>query len=438
MQDIVAELTWRGLVHQTTDPEIGMVLLAEPRTVYAGFDPTADSLHIGNLIGLVNLARFQKAGHKAIAVAGGGTGFIGDPGGKTEERALQTPAQIAQNCTAIQTVISRVFKNLDAGGIQLLNNADWLCQLSLIDFLRDVGKHFTVNAMMEKESVRARLEDRAHGISFTEFSYMLLQAYDFFYLHEKYGCRVQVGGSDQFGNITAGCDLIRRTYARRTDSEEGQHARKGLGLTWPLITRSDGKKFGKTEAGAVWLSEHRTSPYEFYQYWINTPDADVGRYLRFFTFFTQQEIEDLETRGQAAPGQRIGQQALAQAVTALVHGNDECQKAADTTQQLFSSSMDADDLTPDALEQLAKDAPGGALTAACLTGDGTLLLDLLAESKLWPSKGEAKRGIQGGGAYLNNAKISDLSKKVTAADLLHGKYLVLRKGKRNYFLFRVE
>jgi len=438
MQDIVAELTWRGLVHQTTDPEIGKVLLAKPHTVYAGFDPTADSLHIGHLMGLLNLARFQNAGHKVIAVAGGGTGFIGDPSGKSEERSLLTAEQLAANCSALQQQMSNICGNAGAGGIQLLNNADWLCKISLIDFLRDVGKHFTINAMMEKESVRARLEDRAHGISFTEFSYMLLQAYDFYYLHEKMGCRVQVGGSDQFGNITAGCELIRRTYAKRSGGDESQHARKGLGLTWPLITRSDGKKFGKTEAGAIWLSAQRTSPYEFYQYWINTPDADVGRYLRFFTFLTREEIEALEAQGKAAPEQRIGQQALAQAVTTLVHGKDECQKAEDTAKKLFSSGKDAGDLTPEALEQLAKDAPNGPLALARLAGGGALLLDLMAESKLWPSKGEAKRAVQGGGAYLNNAKVSDLDKKVTVANLLHGKYLVLRKGKRDYFLFRAE
>jgi tyrosyl-tRNA synthetase len=438
MQDIVAEMTWRGLVHQTTDPDMAKHLMTGPHTVYCGFDPTADSLHIGNLLGIVSLTRFQKAGHKAIAIAGGGTGFVGDPSGKSDERSLLTAEQLDKNCQAIQGVISRVFQNANAGDAKLINNADWLCKISLIEFLRDVGKHFTVNHMMEKESVRARLEDRAQGISYTEFSYMLLQAYDFFHLHEKFGCRVQIGGSDQFGNITAGCELIRRTYAKREGGEEAQQAKRALGLTWPLITRSDGKKFGKTEAGAVWLSAHRTSPYEFYQYWINTPDADAARFLRSFSDMTQEEIEALEKRTQAEPQKREAQKALAKAVTTLVHGKEECEKAEKATVALFSGGGATGELTPEALEQLAKEAPNGPLAKARLEGEGVSLLDLMAESKLWPSKGEAKRAITGGGAYLNNAKIADLGKKVAAADLLHGKYLVLRKGKKDYFLYRAE
>ncbi|MCW8129458.1 MAG: tyrosine--tRNA ligase [Planctomycetota bacterium] len=438
MQDIVAELSWRGLVHQTTDPEIGKHLLTGPHTVYCGFDPTADSLHVGNLLGIVSLTRFQKAGHKAIAIAGGGTGFVGDPSGKSAERSLLTAEQLDANCRAIQSIISRIFANAGAGDAQLINNADWLCKISLIEFLRDVGKHFTVNHMMEKESVRARLEDRAHGISFTEFSYMLLQAYDFFYLHEHHGCRVQIGGSDQFGNITAGCELIRRTYFKREGGEEGAHSKRALGLTWPLITRSDGKKFGKTEDGAIWLSAHRTSPYEFYQYWINTPDADTGRFLRNFTGLSREEIDALEAKTKAEPQKREAQKALAQYMTTLVHGKDECEKAEKAASALFSAGSGGGELSLEALEQLAKEAPSGPLAKAKLDGEGASLLDLMAESKLWPSKGEAKRAITGGGAYLNNAKIGDLGKKVTAADLLHGRYLVLRKGKKDYFLYRAE
>lgn len=457
MQDIVKEMTWRGLVHQTTDPEMAKHLLTGPHTVYCGFDPTADSLHIGNLLGIVSLTRFQKAGHKAIAIAGGGTGFVGDPSGKSDERSLLTAEQLDKNCQAIQGVISRVFQNASAGDAKLINNADWLCKISLIEFLRDVGKHFTVNHMMEKESVRARLEDRAQGISYTEFSYMLLQAYDFFHLHEKFGCSVQIGGSDQFGNITAGCELIRKKKfieatskwmdgAAKSDEQKITAANKqgeGLphlayGLTWPLITRSDGKKFGKTEAGAIWLSAHRTSPYEFYQYWINTPDADAGRFLRNFTDHSKEEIEALEKRTQAEPQKREAQKALAKAVTTLVHGKEECEKAEKATVALFSGGGATGELTPEALEQLAKEAPNGPLAKARLEGEGVSLLDLMAESKLWPSKGEAKRAITGGGAYLNNAKIADLGKKAAAADLLHGKYLVLRKGKKDYFLYRAE
>lgn len=451
MQDIVAELAWRGLVHQTTDPDLAKHLLTGPHTVYCGFDPTADSLHIGNLLGIVNLARFQQAGHKAIAIAGGGTGFIGDPSGKSAERSLLTPEQLAANCAAIQDVISRIFQHAGAGDAKLINNADWLCKLSLLDFLRDTGKHFTVNHMMEKESVRARLEDRAHGISFTEFSYMLLQAYDFFHLHEHFGCRVQIGGSDQFGNITAGCELIRRrAYKNQSkginpvkfgelQQDSAEHLpHLALGLTWPLITRSDGKKFGKTEEGAIWLSAHRTSPYEFYQYWINTPDADAGRFLRFFTGYTREEIEALEARAKTEPQKREAQKALARAVTTLVHGKDECEKAEKAAAALFAGGSSGGELSPEALEQLAKEAPGGSLARVKLDGEGAALLDLMAESKLWPSKGEAKRAVTGGGAYLNNVKVSDLGRKVTTADLLHGKYLVLRKGKKDYFLYRAE
>jgi len=440
MQDIVAELQWRGLVHQMTDPALGAKLLKEPTTVYCGFDPTADSLHIGNLLGLVNLVRFQRAGHKAIAIAGGGTGFIGDPGGKTEERALQTKEQLEKNCASIQAQISRIFNFANAGDVKLINNADWLCSLSMIEFLRDVGKHFTVNAMMEKESVRARLEDRAHGISFTEFSYMLLQAYDYLYLYEKYNCRVQVGGSDQYGNITAGSDLIRRVLAKRLGGEEAAAEKQAWGLTWPLITRSDGKKFGKTEAGAIWLSAERTSPYEFYQYWINTPDSDTGMFLRYFTDFKKEEIEALEAQTKAEPQKRAAQKSLAKAVTTLVHGPDECRSAENATAALFSTAKGASltELDEKTLLDLVKEAPSGALPAARLAGEGAPLIELMAESGLWPSKGEARRAIQGGGASLNNNKVTDVGAKAASKDLLHGKYLVLRKGKKDYYLFRVE
>ena len=440
MHDLFSELKWRGLVHQSTDPELGPKLLAGPFTVYNGLDPSSKSLHIGNLLGLVVLARFQKAGHKAIALAGGGTGFIGDPSGKSEERALLTAEQLAENVAGIQGEITRIFTHCGAGNIPLLNNADWLCKLSFIEFLRDVGKHFTVNVMLEKESVRARLEDRQHGISYTEFSYMLLQAYDFLHLydHPEYRCRLQVGGSDQFGNITAGCELLRRRNHLQPAKDHGS----AFGLTWPLILRSDGKKFGKTEAGAVWLSPERTSPYEFYQFWINTPDADAGRLLRFITELSKEEIEALERQTAAEPQKRAAQKVLAQKVTELVHGPDERAKAEKASVALFGGGKSKEgalaDLDEATLLELVKEAPSAALPKARLDGDGAGLLDLMAESGLWPSKSEAKRAIQGGGASLNNTKVSDLGRKVTAADLLHGKYLLLRKGKKEYFLFKAE
>jgi tyrosyl-tRNA synthetase len=435
MGDIVAELTWRGLVHQTTDPDLGKRLTAEKLTVYCGFDPSSNSLHVGNLMGLLNLRRFQQLGHKPIALAGGGTGFIGDPSGKTQERSLLTAEQLEQNLAGIKKVMAQVLDFSPAGGAILVNNADWLGRLNLIDFLRDTGKHFTVSVMLEKESVRARLEDREQGISYTEFSYMLLQAYDFLHLYEQHGCRLQVGGSDQFGNITAGCELIRRINAQRGGNRPGVD-----GLTWPLLTRSDGKKFGKTESGAIWLSADRTSPYEFYQYWINTPDSDAGRFLRYFTALGEAEIRDLETTSAAAPQERIAQRALARSVTELVHGITEREKAEQAATTLFGGGREAGllELDEQTLLQAVKEAPSGNLSKERLGGAGTPFLDLMVESGLWPSRGEAKRAVQGGGANLNNVRVADLGRKVTTGDLLHGKYLVLRKGKKEYFLFRVS
>jgi tyrosyl-tRNA synthetase len=432
MPDIVNELTWRGLVHQATDPELGKKLAGEKFTVYCGFDPSADSLHVGNLLGLVNLRRFQRFGHRPIALAGGGTGFIGDPSGKSEERSLLTVVQLEKNLAGIQKVMARLL-DFSPGGAILVNNADWLRKLSMIEFLRDVGKHFTVNVMLEKESVRARLEDREHGISYTEFSYMLLQAYDFLHLYDHHGCRLQVGGSDQYGNITAGCELIRRLNAQRGGPE-----RAAFGLTWPLLTRSDGKKFGKTEEGAVWLSAERTSPYEFYQYWINVPDADAGRFLRYFTDLSQEEIAALEAQTAKEPQKRAAQRALARNVTELVHGAAEREKAEQAAAALFGGAKETGltGLDEQALLRAVKEAPSAPLPKARLEGEGALFLDLMVESKLWPSRGEAKRAVQAGGANLNNVRVPDLARKVTAADLLHGKYLVLRKGKKDYFLFR--
>lgn len=437
--DVVAELQWRGLVHQTTDPELGKKLQAGPVSVYCGFDPSGDSLHVGNLLGLINLRRFQKAGHRPIALAGGGTGFIGDPSGKSEERSLLTKEQLEKNIAGIKGEMARVldFSAKGDNAALLVNNADWLTKFSFIDFLRDVGKHFTVNHMMEKESVRARLEDREHGISFTEFSYMLLQAYDFLHLHDTFGCTLQVGGSDQFGNITAGCELIRRTYAKQAVEK---HAH---GLTWPLLTRSDGKKFGKTEDGAIYLSPHRTSPYAFYQYFINVPDADATAMLRTFTEFTREEIAQLEAQAQKEPQARHAQRALAKALTELVHGVTEREKAEQAAAALFGGGKGGaggglKDLDEAALLELVKEAPNGTLAKSRLAGDGAPLVELMAESALWSSKGEAKNAAKAGGVYLNNEQVKEPAAKVTGKDLLHGRYLVLRKGKKHYFLFKVE
>jgi len=431
--NIIEELRWRKLLHQTTDEALEKKLQAESFTLYCGFDPTAPSLAAHHLISLLNLARFQKAGHKPIALVGGGTGFIGDPSGRSTERSLLTPEQLAHNVSVYQQQMSKFLDFSGNFAAQIQNNADWLCKLSMIDYLRDVGKHFTVNVMLEKESVRARLEDRAQGISYTEFSYMLLQAYDFYHLFKHAGCRLQIGGSDQFGNITAGIELIRR---KRPENEplESHHA---FGLTTVLITDSQGQKIGKTTGGALWLDPKMTPPYDFYQYWINVGDADGVNYLRYFTDLGREEIEGLEAAHGKDPGQRLAQKKLAAWMTEKVHGVTEREKAEKTARDLFTKPLK--ELDEAALLNLVKEAPSSTLAKSRLEGEGLLVLDLLVEApKLWPSKGEAKRSIQGGGANLNNEKITDMGKKVAGADLLHGKYLVLRKGQKNYHLIRVE
>ncbi len=440
MQNIVEELRWRGLLHQLTDENLEKKLQAESYTLYCGFDPTAPSLAAHHLISLLNLARFQKAGHKPIALVGGGTGFIGDPSGRSSERQLLTPEQLDHNVSVYKKQMER-FLDFTPGPRQalLLNNADWLCKLSMIEYLRDVGKHFTVNVMLEKESVRARLEDRQQGISYTEFSYMLLQAYDFLHLFREQNCRLQIGGSDQFGNITAGIDLIRR---KRPESEPLEKF-SAFGLTTTLITDSAGQKIGKTTGGALWLDPQMTSPFDFFQYWINVSDADALNYLRFFTDLAQEEVLAIELSHKADPGKRTAQRKLAAIMTERVHGVTERENAEKAAAALFPTNKGAGasltDLDEKTLLELVKEAPSSGLAKSRLEGEGALMIDVMVEApKLWPSKGEAKRSIQGGSANLNNVKVTDLQKKVATADLLHGKYLVLRKGKKDYHLLRVE
>jgi len=430
MSNIVQELSWRGLVHQTTDENLERRLQAESFVVYCGFDPTADSLAAHHLISLFNLARFQKAGHCPIALVGGGTGFIGDPSGKSEERQLITPEQLERNVAGLKSQMER-FLDFSPGKFQarLMNNADWLCQQSFIAFLRDVGKHFTVNAMMEKESVRKRLEDRAQGISYTEFSYMLLQAYDFYHLFQSQNCRLQIGGSDQFGNITAGIELIRRKRPENEPLEKFQ----AFGLTTPLITDANGEKIGKTTKGALWLDPKRTSPFDFYQYWINVGDKDAVPYLKYFTELPQSDVVGIETEHAKDPSKRLAQRRLAQLMTEKVHGVAEREKAENAAKALFGGG-DLRSLNEDALLTVVKEAPSGEIARGMLEA-GASVIDVMAlATKLWPSRGEAKRSIQGGSANLNDVRVTDLQQKVTAADLLHGKYLVLRKGKKDYFL----
>jgi tyrosyl-tRNA synthetase len=432
--DIIAELDWRGLVYQSTDRQrLGRWLAEAPRTLYAGFDPTSDSLHVGTLLGLVVLRRFQKAGHRPIALVGGATGMIGDPSGKSEERNLLSEEKLRANVEAIDRQIRR-FIDFDDGSTTgsaaglLVNNYDWMSRFGYIEFLRDVGKNFPVNVMMTKESVKSRLGrgddgDSSAGISYTEFSYMLLQAYDFAHLFEQHDCRLQVGGSDQWGNITAGIDLVRR-----------RNGAEAFGMTWPLLTKSDGSKMGKTESGAVWLSAERTSPYAFYQYWINAEDADVGRCLRRLTELTCEEIEALDAVRESAPEKRESQRRLAEELTQLVHGDDGLAIARRATEIFFGAEIA--DLSDAQLGGIFADVPSSELSRDRLGGDGLVIVDALVEATLAKSKGEARRLIKQGGVYINNRRSESAEQMLTVADLASDTTLVLRSGKKRYALLR--
>jgi tyrosyl-tRNA synthetase len=379
--------------------------------VYSGFDPTADSLHVGHLMQVCNLRRFQIAGHRPIAVAGGGTGLVGDPGGKTEERSLLSTEELRSNLEGIRGQLERF---LDFSGdaadsaALLVNNADWLESMPLFDFLRDVGKHFTVNQMVAKDSVKSRLARADQGISYTEFSYMLLQAYDFLHLFDTYRCQLQLGGSDQWGNITMGIDLVRKVRQQ-----------EAWGLTTPLVVKADGTKFGKTESGTVWLDADRTSPYQLYQFFFRSEDAVVGTYLRYFTFLGREEILELDEATAARPEERRAQRELARQVCSLVHGDAEAERAERAAQALFD---------------VFSDAPSTIVPRDRLDGDGASLVDLLVETGLVPSRGRARSTIGQNGCYVNNRREVDEDRRVGADDLVADRYLVLRVGKRNYHL----
>jgi tyrosyl-tRNA synthetase len=417
------DLSWRGMVHSHVDGVQDM-LAREKVTVYNGFDATADSLHIGHLVPLLALARLQRYGHYPIALAGGGTSMIGDPSGKSAERQLLTRDQVNANVDCIKQQLAH-FLDFESktNPARVLNNADWLMDFNLISFLRDVGKYFTVNYMMTKDSVRNRLE-REDGISFTEFSYMLLQSYDFLHLYEAEGCRLQTGGSDQWGNITAGVELIRRV--------KGQSA---YGMVYPLITKSDGTKFGKTESGSVWLSAERTSPYRFYQFWLNTDDRDVTAYLKYFTFLPQNEIAELESYVQERPEQREAQRRLAQEMTGIVHGQSGLSSAEQASQVLFGGEVSG--LSAAEIEDIFADVPSSTLDKERLSGEGLSLIDLLTDSGVVKSKGEARRAISEGGVYLNNHRVSEAAQTVSLNDLMQGHFIILRRGKKNYHLIKV-
>jgi tyrosyl-tRNA synthetase len=397
-------------------------LAAGPVTGYIGFDPTASSLHVGSLLPVMALARMQRAGHLPIAVVGGGTGLIGDPSGKTQERTLLTTDQVEANVAGIRAQLSR-FLDFDAATnpARIVNNADWLVPMDLMAFLRDVGKHFTINYMIAKESVRRRLESE-DGISYTEFSYLLLQAYDFVMLHDRFHCTLQMGGSDQWGNITAGIDLMRKLRGAR-----------GHGLVLPLVTTSAGVKFGKTEAGAVWLDPERTSPFRFYQFWLNTDDRDAIRYLKFFTFKTRDEIDWLAKETAERADQREAQRALARAVTALVHGDEQVQRAERAAKVLFGGSFE--DVAIEDLLTAFEDAPS---TEIDLPEDGMAVAELIARVKLVPSRSEAMRLLKSGGVYVNNARVADEKARLIAADAIGGELFVLRKGRKDQHIVRLR
>jgi len=417
---ILEELKWRGLVADCTDAaELGKKISA-PITLYCGFDPTADSLHVGNLVPLLALRRFQLLGHHPIAVAGGATGSIGDPSGKTQERQLLTKDILERNIASVKEQLKRLLDfDTKQNPAQLVDNASWTANVSFLDFLRDIGKHFSVNQMVAKESIRARMEDREVGISYTEFSYMLLQAFDFMVLCRDYNCELQIGGSDQWGNITAGIDLCRKKLGKTV-----------YGLTLPLITNADGTKFGKTEAGAVWLDPKRTSVYRFYQFWINTDDRDVIRYLKYFTFLSQSEIAALERKHAENPGAREAHKALAKAVTDLTHGADAAAETVRASEILFGGELKG--VAESTFGEIIGEVPTREIEKAKLGGDGLPLVELLVHSGLCPSKGQARKDIEGGGVNINNVREASAARIVTTNDLLFGKHLLLRKGKKNY------
>ena len=418
---IIEELEWRDLISDCTDREGLQERLAKgPITLYCGFDPTADSLHVGSLVPLLALRRFQLCGHHPIAVAGGATGSIGDPSGKTAERQLLTHELLKANIEGVKVQLGSFmeFEGVE-NAAQLVDNADWTAPLSFLDVLRDIGKHFKVNAMVSKESVRARMEDRDVGISYTEFSYMILQALDFHYLCETQDCELQVGGSDQWGNITAGIDLIHR-----------KQNRQAYGLTLPLITNADGTKFGKTESGAVWLDVNRTSIYQFYQFWVRVDDRDVVRYLKYFTFLSRDEVEELASQHEAEPHARIAHKALAREVTALVHGEEAVTEAIRASEILFGGELEG--ITEATFREVAGEVPTCELSTDRFGGEGLWLPELLHEAGLAQSRGQARKDVKGGGVYVNGKRIDDEQHKLTASDLMFGKYVLLRRGKRNY------
>jgi tyrosyl-tRNA synthetase len=422
--DLLEDLAFRGLIHQQTNPEGMRAHLQSPRAAYCGFDPTRDSLTIGNLVQILMLRRFQQAGHRPVVIAGGGTGMIGDPSGKDAERQLMSLEQIDKNVAGQRAIFERLLDFTGPNAAVILNNADWLKAIGYLEMLRDVGKYFSINMMIQKDSVRDRLENREQGISYTEFSYMLLQAYDFLHLFDRHGVTLQVCGSDQWGNVVSGIDLIRR-----------KHHAEAFGLTTPLVTKSDGGKFGKTETGAIWLDQSRTSAYAFYQFWLNTPDSDVLKFLKIFTFLDHDEILRLNAEHEANPGARTAHRALAEQVTELVHGADGLGQARNASQALFSG--DVASLPRATLEELFQSAPTVTFPKARLEGEGFSAIDFLVEAGVVKSKREAREFLSTN-AIAISARKADVETRITADWLLFGEIALVRRGKKTWHVVRFE
>ena len=424
--NVYDEFQWRGMIYDATEG-LAELFAKDSLTAYIGFDPTASSLHVGSLLTVMGLARLQRFGHTPIAIVGGGTGMIGDPSGKSLERVLLSPEQIEHNVVGVRSQLER-FLDFSAGrhAARIVNNAEWLATIDLLSFLRDAGKYFTVNYMLQKESVSRRLESE-DGISFTEFSYLVLQAYDFLQLFDRYGCTVQLGGSDQWGNITAGIDLIRKLRAK-----------KAHGLVWPLMKTASGTKFGKTEVGTVWLDAARTSPFKFYQFWLNTDDADVVTYLKCLTFLDRGAIELLDEAARTAPEKREAQRVLAREVTGLVHGGESVARAEYASSVLFGEDIAT--LSADQVLAVFSDVPSSELAASAFDGVGMSLVDLLADPsvKLAPSKSEARRLVQSGGVYVTNRRASDVQMRLRRDEAIEGVLFVVRKGQKQNHVVRLR
>ncbi len=424
MPNLLDEYRWRGMLHDATE---GARAAFDEGSVtgYIGFDPTAASLHVGSLLVIMLLVHLQRAGHSPVALVGGGTGLVGDPSGKSQERPLMSREDVERNIEGIRAQLAH-FLDFEAQGnpARIVNNLDWLAELSALDFLRDVGKHFSMNALLRKETNRRRLEDEDVGMSYTEFSYSLLQAYDFLALYDRFGCTLQMGGSDQWGNIVAGVDLIRRVRGARA-----------YGVVSPLVTTTSGAKFGKTEEGTVWLDPALTSPFRFYQFWLNADDQDAKQYLRYFTLLDEAAVRELESATDERPRERAAQRALASEVTERVHGGAGLARAEQATRVLFGGEIAG--LSADEVEEIFHDVPSSTVAREDLSGEGLDLVELLAETSLAGSRGDARRSIEGGGIYVNNARVADTDRQVRLENAVEGRFLVLRKGKKNYHLVRL-